>query len=205
MTEKTIQAWADIWNGELALIDGTVAEDFVAHAAPVLGGPPATTTGRDHLSTWIGGIRSVMPDLMFTVQVGPIVDEPFIVVRWHARGTYEGGLPGTPDDAVGRQISFYGTDILRMAGGLIAEYWVNGDSLWVAQQLGVVSEAGQDCDISPRSRSWRRDVMPSLRKMLRRWASMVRGLRNSRAATSLEVAPVATSRAMCSSCIVSWS
>ena len=32
--------------------------------------------------------------------------------------------------------------------------------------------------------------------MLRRWASMVRGLRNSCAPTSREVAPVATSRAI---------
>src|SRR4028119_2069183 len=37
--------------------------------------------------------------------------------------------------------------------------------------------------------------MPSLRKMLRRWASMVRGLRNSCAPTSLDVAPAAASRA----------
>jgi hypothetical protein len=41
--------------------------------------------------------------------------------------------------------------------------------------------------------------------MLRRWASIVRGLKNSCAATSLEVAPVATSRAMCSSWAVSAS
>jgi hypothetical protein len=50
--------------------------------------------------------------------------------------------------------------------------------------------------------SWR-DVMSSLRKMLRRCASIVRGLRNSWAPISLEVAPVATRRAMCSSCSVS--
>ena len=53
--------------------------------------------------------------------------------------------------------------------------------------------------ISVRSLSCRREVRPSLRKMLRRCASMVRGLRNSRAATSLEVSPSATRRAMCTS------
>lgn len=56
---------------------------------------------------------------------------------------------------------------------------------------------------SGRSRSCLREEMPSLRKMLRRWVSTVRGLMNSRAAKSLDVAPVATSRAMCNSCMVS--
>lgn len=37
-----------------------------------------------------------------------------------------------------------------------------------------------------------REVTPSLRKMLRRWASTVRGLRNRLLATSFVVAPVAT-------------
>lgn len=55
------------------------------------------------------------------------------------------------------------------------------------------------------SLSWRREVMFSFRKMLRRWASIVRGLRYSWAPTSREVAPVATSRAMCSSWAVSAS
>ena len=42
------------------------------------------------------------------------------------------------------------------------------------------------------SRSCLREVIPSLRKMLRRCASTVRGLRNSRPATSFDVAPAAT-------------
>jgi hypothetical protein len=45
--------------------------------------------------------------------------------------------------------------------------------------------------------------MSSLRKMLRRWASIVRGLKNSCAPTSLEVAPLATNGAMCCSLAVS--
>ena len=59
--------------------------------------------------------------------------------------------------------------------------------------------------VSRSSFSCRREVMPSLRKMLRRCASIVRGLRKSSAATSREVAPVATSRAICASCAVSAS
>lgn len=54
-------------------------------------------------------------------------------MRWKARGTYRGGFPG----AVGREVSFTGTDILRIADGKFAEYWGDADSLLFIQQLGV--------------------------------------------------------------------
>jgi SnoaL-like protein len=117
------QAWADLWNGELSLVESIVHEDFVSHAAPLLGGPPQDHVGRVHLTDWVRGAHENLPGLKFTVQVGPIVQEPFHVLRWHA----EAGA-----------ISFYGTDILRVVDGKIAEYWANADSLWAAQQLGVV-------------------------------------------------------------------
>ncbi|WP_113703070.1 ester cyclase [Nonomuraea lactucae] len=130
------QSWADIWNGNLSLTDKTVHEDFVSHAAPLLGGPAQDSTGRDNLNTWVSGIRAAFPDLTFTIQVGPVVDGSFEVLRWHAQGTYAGGIPGASPEAVGRRVVFYGTDILRVVDGLIAEYWANADSLWFAQQLG---------------------------------------------------------------------
>ena len=39
--------------------------------------------------------------------------------------------------AVGREVIFTGTDTLRVAGGQLAEYWANADSLPFFQQLGV--------------------------------------------------------------------
>lgn len=129
------RSWAGIWNGDLSLTDDTVGADFVSHAAPLLGGPPEDAVGRDHLNTWVAGIRAAVPDLRFTVQVGPLVDEPYLVLRWHATGTYRGGLPGAA--AGPSPLEFYGTDVLRVADGLIVEYWANADSLWVAQQLGI--------------------------------------------------------------------
>lgn len=117
------QAWADLWNGDLALVETTVHEDFVSHAAPLLGGPPQDHVGRANLTEWVRGAHENLPGLKFTVQVGPIVQEPFHVLRWHA---------------VAGAISFYGTDVLRVVDGRIAEYWANADSLWAAQQLGLV-------------------------------------------------------------------
>lgn len=118
-----IQAWADLWNGAVELVETTVSEDFVSHAAPLLGGPPQDHTGRENLAEWVTGAHENIPGLKFTVQVGPIVQEPFHVLRWHAEA---------------ESISFYGTDILRVVDGRIVEYWANADSLWAAQQLGLV-------------------------------------------------------------------
>lgn len=136
-----VTRWAAVWNGDLSLTPATVHEDFVSHAAPLLGGPPADAIGRDHLDAWVAGIRAAIPDLVFTVQVGPVVDDPYVTVRWLARGTYAGGIPGSAPEAVGRVVTFSGTDTLRVRDGRIAEYWANADSLWAAQQLGLVPAA----------------------------------------------------------------
>lgn len=137
--ERLVSAWVAIWNGDLSLTPTTVREDFRSHAAPLLGGSPADAVGGDLLDVWVTGIRTAIPDLEFTVEVGPVVAEPYVTPRWQARGTYAGGIPGTSPDAVGRELTFSGTDTLRLEDGRIAEYWANADSLWVAQQLGLVT------------------------------------------------------------------
>ena len=65
----------------------------------------------------------------------PITDNGYLVVRWRAHGTYGGG-PGASTSAVGRKVTFTGTDTLRIVNGQIAEYWANADSLLFVQQLG---------------------------------------------------------------------
>ena len=52
-------------------------------------------------------------------------------------------MPGVPAAAVGSQVSFTGTDTLRVAGGQIAEYWANADMLQLLQQLGVLAPLNQ--------------------------------------------------------------
>jgi len=46
-------------------------------------------------------------------------------------------FPGASAEAAGREITFTGTDTLRIAGGKLAEYWANTDSLLFFQQLGI--------------------------------------------------------------------
>jgi len=65
----------------------------------------------------------------FVIEVGPITDGEHLVVRWRAHGTYADGFPGAPAGAIGREVTFTGTDTLRVASGKLAEYWANADSL----------------------------------------------------------------------------
>jgi predicted ester cyclase len=131
------EPWKELWNGDLALTDRIIAEDFVAHAAPLTGMGSDLIRGREALNGWVSGIHAILPDLSFEIEVGPIADDDHMVVRWKARGTYGGGFPGASPDAVGREITFTGTDTLRIADGKLAEYWANADSLLFFQQLGI--------------------------------------------------------------------
>jgi hypothetical protein len=59
------------------------------------------------------------------IEVGRITDEEHLVVRWKARGTYRGGFPSAAPEAAGREVTFTGTDTLRVADRQFAEYWAN--------------------------------------------------------------------------------
>ncbi len=85
---------------------------------------------------WIAQTRSAIPDLTFTIEVGPIVDGDQIALRWIAEGTYAGGMPGATAPA-GTPITFTGTDLLRIEHGQVAEYWLNADALGLVTQLQV--------------------------------------------------------------------
>jgi predicted ester cyclase len=131
------EPWKGLWNGDLSVTDKIIAEDFTAHAAPLTGTGGDEIHGRDALNQWVSGIHAILADLSFVIEVGPITDDEHLVVRWKARGTYRGGFPGASPEAVGRDVTFTGTDTLRIAGGKLAEYWANADSLLFFQQLGV--------------------------------------------------------------------
>jgi predicted ester cyclase len=136
------EPWRLLWNGELSQTDKIISPDFVAHAAPITGYGGDTIHGRDALKKWVSGINAIFPDLDFQIEVGPIVDRNYLVVRWRARGTYHGGFPGTPASAIGRKVTFTGTDTLRVKDGQLTEYWANADSLLFMQQLGVAQVPG---------------------------------------------------------------
>lgn len=131
------EPWRLLWNGDISLTDRIIHPDWLAHAAPITGGAAGEMRGRRTLDEWVTGINTLFPDLDFGFDVGPITDGEFLVIRWKARGTYAGGFPTASPDAVGKVMTFFGTDTLRVKDGMLAEYWANADSLWLMQQLGV--------------------------------------------------------------------
>ena len=135
------EPWRQLWNGDLTRLDTLVAENVLIHAVLMGGTHGDTLHGRAALGQWIAGMHAVMGNFAFTIEVGPIANADHLVIRWRARGTYRGGFPNAPEAAIGREVNFTGTDILRVADGLLAEYWLNSDMLLLTQQLGIRLDA----------------------------------------------------------------
>jgi predicted ester cyclase len=129
--------WQDLWNGDLAVADGIIAPDFVAHFAPV-GNSPAEVRGPEGLKRWIGGNLAAFADYGFASTVGPLADGDMVAGRWVFRGAYAGGIPGASPDAVGERVEYAGIDILRVENGRIVEYWLCADILQMLQQVGAI-------------------------------------------------------------------
>ncbi|MBO0595903.1 ester cyclase [Nesterenkonia sp. E16_7] len=130
------ESWVALWNGDYDIAEQIISEDNRVHAAMFDGGDGSAVGGVSGMREIVTQMRSLMSDLSFTVDVGPVVDGDLIVVRWQATGHYGGGMPGAAAPA-GTPVVFHGTDILRVAEGRIVEYWLNADSLALMTQLQV--------------------------------------------------------------------
>jgi predicted ester cyclase len=124
--------------GNLSALSEITAADYVNHdpSSPPGGWPP----GIEGLGMVVGTYRAAFPDVQFTVD-DQIAEGDKVVTRWSARGTNRGPLMGMPPG--GRSIVITGISIERIAGGKMAETWVNFDGLGMLQQLGVVPAPGQ--------------------------------------------------------------
>ncbi len=132
--KSLITPWLNLWNGDYDLAATLVADDFRLHAAMLGGGDGSAVDSPQALVAWIRQTRHFIPDLRFSIEVGPLADGDHLAVRWRARGTYAGGMPGAEAPA-GATVDFTGTDTLRVDDGRLAEYWVNSDVLVLLTQL----------------------------------------------------------------------
>ena len=131
-----VASWLDLWNGNDAVAETIISENNRVHAAMIGGGDGSDVSGVAGMVDFVTATRSVSADLVFSVQVGPLVDGDHVVVRWVATGHYGGGMPGAGAPA-GTEVTLTGTDILRVADGKIVEYWLNADTLSLMTQLQV--------------------------------------------------------------------
>jgi hypothetical protein len=136
-TAATLVAqWVEMWNGDLSIADTLISPDNRLHAAMFDGGDGSAVGGVSGMKEFVSQMRSLASDLVFTVEVGPIAADDYVVVRWVATGHYGGGMPGA-GAPVGAELTLHGTDILRVDQKQVVEYWLNADTLALMTQLQV--------------------------------------------------------------------
>ncbi|MFC1714280.1 ester cyclase [Candidatus Poribacteria bacterium] len=119
-----------VWNQQdLDAVDETFSSDFVCHS-PV-----------EDISPWVGteitkqvvaAYLESFPDMHVTNgDVFAVGDK--VVVRWTTQATHGGELMGIPP--TGKQVTFTGNTIYRMADGMIVENWWAWDAMGLMQQL----------------------------------------------------------------------
>ena len=129
-------SWIALWNGDYDVAETIISECNRVHAAMMDGGDGSAVDGVAGMKNFVGQTRSVSSDLAFSIDVGPLVDGDHVVVRWIAKGHYGGGFPGA-GAPVGTEVTISGTDILRVSGNKIVDYWLNADTLALMTQLQV--------------------------------------------------------------------
>lgn len=92
--------------------------------------------GREAIKQGIIAFTTVVPDYHVSVQ-DMVAEGDMVGVLGIMGGTQRGELLGIP--ATGRELSWNGIAMFRLANGRIVERWFNADSLSIMQQLGVGS------------------------------------------------------------------
>jgi steroid delta-isomerase-like uncharacterized protein len=120
----------------LAVIDELFTPDFRDHAPQ----EQTISPGREGFKHFFEGTVASLKDVRVTVE-DMITEGDKVVARYTVRGTIEGDFMGIP--AAGKTMTITAIDILRFAGGQIAEHWGEADMLGLMQQLGAIpSPAG---------------------------------------------------------------
>jgi steroid delta-isomerase-like uncharacterized protein len=122
-----------VGDGNMALIDELVSDDFVDHD-PMPGQSPR----KDGVSFFVKTMRAAFPDLKATVMEPALVDGNLEALYVVLAGTHQGELMGVA--ATGRSVKFSGIDIIRVDGGKVVEHWGATDIMALMQQIGAVPE-----------------------------------------------------------------
>lgn len=128
--------WMGLWNGDFSAADALISPDFRIHVTLLDGSSDAALRGPSGLTGWIAQTRQLFPDIVFATVVGPLIDGDHLSGHWTATGTYAGGFPGATAKP-GTVVTFTGTDVLRVNGDRVLEYWLVSDTLKLMMDLGV--------------------------------------------------------------------
>jgi ketosteroid isomerase-like protein len=127
----------ELWNGDLAVAEELVTDDFVIHQARADGAASEELRGPEAVRQMVHDGHAPFDDLTFQIEVGPVVEGDMVAARWVGEGRYRGGMPEATA-APGTPVAFGGIDLLRARDGRFAEYWVSSDGLQLMAQLGAL-------------------------------------------------------------------
>ncbi len=135
--QQLYQMWIDLWNGHFELAHQIIAADCRVHQAPSDPQNPLDLRGPEGVLQMIHLGHAPFSDLVFRIELEPIVAANRLAARWTSAGRYKGDFPGATVSP-GTPITFGGIDIMRIADGRIAEYWVSSDGIYLLAQLGAL-------------------------------------------------------------------
>jgi steroid delta-isomerase-like uncharacterized protein len=135
-SKAIVQHAIEAWNtGNRDLFDEIWSADYVHH-------DPAEPDVRslEDYKRYVAYVHSRYPGLHFAVD-DMLAEGDRVATRYTWRITDTVGKEDRPP--TGRQVTVTGTAIYHLAGGRIAEMWINWDELGYYRQLGVVPPAGE--------------------------------------------------------------
>lgn len=121
--------------GNVDAIDELMDTDHQDHGEVLFG----SVHGREAIKQGIIAFTTVVPDYHVTIE-DMVAEGDMVGVLGIMGGTQRGELLGIPP--TGRELSWNGIAMFRLANGKIVERWFNADSLSIMQQLGVGSPTG---------------------------------------------------------------
>ncbi|MER7578085.1 ester cyclase [Streptomyces sp. NPDC126514] len=101
-------------DGDMEGLGDVIAADMVDHN-PV----PGATSGLDGMRTLVAAVREGFTDTKHELIYQGETTDGWVVNHWRMTATHTGVWFGTP--ATGRQVSFTGTDLMRITDGKITE------------------------------------------------------------------------------------
>ncbi len=124
--------------GNMTTADEIMDPNF---GASFVGDRKVTDADRGLVATkeYILAFRKSFPDLKIEA-TDMVAEGDIVVVNIRGSGTYQGGLPDPytiPDSAIGKKITWYGTDYTRVVNGKMMEAWGTHEDLPYYEQLGM--------------------------------------------------------------------
>jgi predicted ester cyclase len=124
---RIAETWFEMCRtGDAGRLVDLVTDDYVAHG-------PGGTGDRATLADWLEWYPTTFAEQRPVLE-DVIASGDRIVVRYTVRSTYRGGYLDLPPRD--QEVRETGIIIFRLAGERIAETWLEGNDLEVAQQLG---------------------------------------------------------------------